>query len=80
MLGLMHDHPYVFTPTIAKIMLPVWVCLLVSTVRAIRRDMKKEKAPLGLYIHIPFCRQKCAYCDFYSLPSREDKWTRTPTR
>ena len=44
MLGLMHDHPYVFTPTIAKIMLPVWVCLLVSTVRAIRRDMKKEKA------------------------------------
>lgn len=44
MLGLMYDHPYVFTPTIAKIMLPVWVCLHVSTVRAIRRDMKKEKA------------------------------------
>ncbi len=21
----------------------------------------------GLYIHIPFCRKKCAYCDFYSL-------------
>ena len=20
----------------------------------------------GLYIHIPFCRQKCLYCDFYS--------------
>ncbi|MBD5226221.1 MAG: radical SAM family heme chaperone HemW [Bacteroidales bacterium] len=20
----------------------------------------------GLYIHIPFCRQKCAYCDFFS--------------
>lgn len=20
----------------------------------------------GLYIHIPFCRSKCAYCDFYS--------------
>lgn len=29
--------------------------------------------PLGLYIHIPFCRQKCAYCDFYSLPRREDQ-------
>ena len=23
--------------------------------------------PLGIYVHIPFCRQKCAYCDFYSL-------------
>ncbi len=22
---------------------------------------------LGLYIHIPFCRKKCSYCDFYSL-------------
>lgn len=21
----------------------------------------------GLYIHIPFCLQKCAYCDFYSI-------------
>lgn len=24
----------------------------------------------GLYIHIPYCRQKCAYCDFYSGPLR----------
>lgn len=23
----------------------------------------------GLYIHIPFCRQKCRYCDFYSIAS-----------
>lgn len=23
----------------------------------------------GLYIHVPFCIHKCAYCDFYSLPS-----------
>lgn len=22
---------------------------------------------LGIYIHIPFCKQKCGYCDFYSL-------------
>lgn len=29
--------------------------------------MKHPDKPLGLYIHIPFCKQKCAYCDFYSL-------------
>ena len=23
---------------------------------------------IGLYIHIPFCRKKCGYCDFYSIP------------
>ena len=26
-----------------------------------------ECAPAGLYIHVPFCRSKCAYCDFYSI-------------
>ena len=32
-----------------------------------------EKAPrkLGLYIHIPFCRTKCLYCDFCSFVSRD---------
>lgn len=23
---------------------------------------------LGLYVHVPFCVRKCAYCDFYSMP------------
>jgi oxygen-independent coproporphyrinogen III oxidase len=27
---------------------------------------------LGLYIHVPFCVRKCAYCDFYSLPQRAE--------
>ena len=26
---------------------------------------------LGVYIHIPFCVGKCAYCDFFSLAGRE---------
>ncbi|MDE6651507.1 MAG: radical SAM family heme chaperone HemW [Paramuribaculum sp.] len=26
----------------------------------------------GIYIHIPFCHSKCAYCDFYSLPLRNE--------
>ena len=25
----------------------------------------------GLYVHIPFCRQKCHYCNFYSLASEK---------
>ena len=25
----------------------------------------------GIYIHIPFCRRKCTYCDFNSFPDRE---------
>lgn len=26
----------------------------------------------SLYVHVPFCRRKCAYCDFYSLPEPGD--------
>ena len=26
------------------------------------------KKDLELYLHIPFCRQKCRYCDFLSAP------------
>lgn len=33
--------------------------------------MKKD---LGLYLHIPFCIQKCGYCDFLSAPAgREER-------
>ena len=32
-----------------------------------------NKTPLGLYIHVPFCRSKCQYCDFYSLATKDDK-------
>ncbi|MDE7003817.1 MAG: radical SAM family heme chaperone HemW [Oscillospiraceae bacterium] len=28
---------------------------------------------LGLYVHIPFCRSKCDYCDFYSLAGQDDR-------
>ena len=27
----------------------------------------------GVYIHIPFCKSKCDYCDFYSLAGREEE-------
>ena len=35
--------------------------------------MRPMPAPLGLYIHIPFCKSKCVYCDFYSLPRSESR-------
>lgn len=31
----------------------------------------KNKRPLGLYLHFPFCVRKCRYCDFLSFPSGE---------
>lgn len=38
---------------------------------------------LGLYIHIPFCKQKCAYCDFCSFPADDalqDRYVRALVR
>ncbi len=35
--------------------------------------IRKQKTPLGIYVHVPFCRSKCEYCDFYSLTSKDDK-------
>ena len=34
---------------------------------------RKDKIPLGIYIHVPFCRSKCIYCDFYSMPTQDDR-------
>ena len=31
---------------------------------------------LGIYFHIPFCKSKCDYCDFYSLAGREEDMDR----
>lgn len=28
---------------------------------------------IGIYIHIPFCKSKCYYCDFTSFPNKNDK-------
>ncbi len=36
---------------------------------------RKIKTPLGIYIHVPFCRSKCQYCDFYSLTTKDDRLT-----
>ena len=30
-----------------------------------------QYSSLGVYVHIPFCRSKCIYCDFYSVGRNE---------
>lgn len=35
--------------------------------------MKNDSAPLGIYIHIPFCRKKCDYCDFCSVSGWDER-------
>lgn len=36
-----------------------------------QKDLRGRR--LGMYLHIPFCKRKCDYCDFYSLASNEDR-------
>lgn len=31
-----------------------------------------RRKQIGLYIHIPFCKQKCSYCDFCSYAEKQD--------
>lgn len=30
--------------------------------------------PLGIYVHIPFCKNRCAYCDFHSNKTTSQKY------
>ena len=47
-----------------------------------RRDLNNHSSfliphsSLSIYIHVPFCAKKCAYCDFASFSGREADWGR----
>lgn len=34
---------------------------------------------ISIYVHIPYCRSKCIYCDFYSEGSKRAEWPRYVT-
>ncbi len=36
----------------------------------------KSKEDFGIYIHFPFCKRKCVYCDFYSVGVQLADWSR----
>ena len=37
------------------------------------QNINKNVKTAGIYIHIPFCKIKCIYCDFYSITEREEQ-------
>ena len=40
---------------------------------ALIQIVENKKKSLGIYVHIPFCRSKCEYCDFYSIPGARNR-------
>ncbi len=50
-----------------------------SDVKSEQEDpTSQEYKKLGLYLHIPFCKSKCAYCDFYSSDKIVCQGRKTP--
>jgi oxygen-independent coproporphyrinogen-3 oxidase len=37
---------------------------------------RPPRPPLGLYVHVPFCRTRCRYCDFYRVGEHRGRMDR----
>ncbi len=42
-----------------------------SGLATLAADTAAAALPVSLYVHVPFCVSKCAYCDFHSVPGHE---------
>lgn len=38
-----------------------------------RKQKQNIRSMAGIYIHIPFCKRRCIYCDFFSTTQSEKK-------
>ena len=38
-----------------------------------RKEVLARVKKIGIYVHIPFCKKKCKYCDFVSFSGMEDR-------
>jgi oxygen-independent coproporphyrinogen-3 oxidase len=51
----------------------IFKSLFISVSRLAKSPAREEnEAVRGIYLHIPFCRRKCSYCDFYSVTASSD--------
>ena len=50
--------------------------IFINTPSATDPVSTEDKRQAGLYVHVPFCRSKCPYCAFASVPSAtlKDRW------
>ena len=52
--------------------MPARITRMMALMMRVTAVKNKKRTPLELYIHIPFCVQKCQYCDFLSGPSDQE--------
>ena len=51
--------------------LPVLLTSFIVSMKSVGEKMEQHKIIQAIYLHIPFCVQKCLYCDFASYACRD---------